>query len=214
VPLSSWLRQLRAAKVTLCLVASCVLVFVWAQHSEATSEMETLLRFGASARPELWRGQTWRLVSAMFLHMSLLHLGWNSAVALVLCPGREAALGRVRFLGLYLVSGVAGSALSAIGQDLVSAGASGALFGVMGARLVAALRAHTPVWLELGLVAAWFVVGAFAGFDNLAHLGGLGFGALWAWAVEPVRPGRRWPLAVAVAVLGGLVIAASRPLRW
>jgi tetratricopeptide (TPR) repeat protein len=120
---------------------------------------------------------------------------------------------------LYLGSGIAGAAASVIGHDAVSAGASGALFGLIGARYVAwhaelgswdAMFSHEVVRRDLMWTGAWFVLGAFAGFDNFAHGGGLAFGALFAWALR--RQPRLPAVAAAAAALALLVALSLRPL--
>ncbi len=109
-------------------------------------------------------------------------------------------MGWWRFLLLYLLSGIAGSAASVIGHNAVSAGASGALFGLIGLQL-GVLRARVgsfrAMWKDPGLrrsltwIGAWFVIGIFVGFDNYAHGGGLAFGLLFTWTLLAPPP-RRW----------------------
>ena len=152
----------------------------------------TLIQFGAVGRRWVWAGQYWRLFTAMFMHIGPVHLIANLFFGFRLCAMAEKAIGPWRFLVLYLGSGVVGSAVSVIGHDAVSAGASGALFGVVGWMLVA-LRAqfgswrafvqHPAIRQQLIWIGGWFVLGAFMGFDNYAHGGGLLFGALYTWAL-------------------------------
>jgi membrane associated rhomboid family serine protease len=189
-----------------------------------TTQTATLLRFGANWRELVWRGEVWRLATSMFLHIGLLHLVWNGWFGFRLCSVAESALGPWRFLLLYLASGIVGSAASVIGHDAVSAGASGALFGLIGWRLFELRRASGSfkafvedpgIRKELTWIGMWFVLGAFAGFDNYAHGGGLVMGALVGWAVgagAPPGPARWRRPALAAAIGLAIVAGALRPL--
>ena len=153
-----------------------------------------------------------------------MHLFWNWWFGFKMCAAAEGELGSRKFVALYLGSGIVGAAVSVIGHDAVSAGASGALFGLIGWRLVS-LRLQVGSWRaftqnpairkELIWIGAWFVLGAFIGFDNYAHGGGMLFGALFSWALgtgaEPRRiRRRRWATAIGVGLV--LVAASLRPL--
>jgi rhomboid protease GluP len=224
-PRPSIAERLRAAPLTFVIVAVNVIVFFVAENHGKTTETTTLLRFGACERYHVWVGQPWRLATSMFLHIGFLHLVWNAYGGLGWSWRVEKALGSARFLLLYLASGIAGSALSVLGRDVVSAGASGALFGLIGAELVIRWRTF-PGWTEfindrgvrsiLTSIIVWAIIGATAlAMDNLAHFGGLFAGALIA-AVMLVPRGptaRRVAAACAAVVLGVLVVAAARP-RW
>lgn len=190
-PRTGLLEQLKEAPVTAVLFALCVAVFIAAEKSGSTQKTETLLAFGATWRWAVWRGEWWRLVTSMFLHIGLVHLAWNLYAGWSWCRPIERFLGHGRFLVLYLVSGVVGSAASVLGQNVVSAGASGAMFGVVGV-VFAADRAMSGSWKvtlferqkrNAGMAALWLVLGAQAGFDTWGHLGGLvaglALGGLW-----------------------------------
>src|SRR5262249_55585621 len=158
----------------------------------STTDPEILLRFGATWRHLVWQGEYWRLATSMFLHIGIIHLLWNGYYGFLLSAQVERALGAGRFLELYLLSGIAGSAVSVLGHDAVSAGASGALFGLIGWQ-VGTLRARVgsfrAMWADPGVrrglmwIGGWFLVGAFVGFDNYAHAGGLAFGLAFAYAL-------------------------------
>src|SRR6185369_4643944 len=135
----------------------------------------------------VWQGQYWRLLTSMFLHIGAIHLLWNGYYGFRISTQVERTIGSGRFVVLYLMSGIAGSAASVIGHDAVSAGASGALFGLIGwqvATMRARLGSFRAMWAtpeirrQLGWIGAWFVLGAFAGFDNYAHAGGFVVGLL------------------------------------
>jgi rhomboid protease GluP len=215
---------LREAPVTSLMFAICIVVFLLAEATGNTRSNETLEQFGAVGRRWVWSGEYWRLGTSMFLHIGPIHLLANTLFGYRLCAQAEQQIGGWRFLLLYLGSGVVGAAASVIGHDALSAGASGALFGVVGWLLVTlrvragSLRAFTQnpaIRQQLIWIVAWFVLGAFVGFDNYAHGGGLLFGGLYAWALA-AGPGskRGWRIAAALWVGAVLVFASLRPLPF
>ena len=212
---------LRAAPVTSLIIAVNVVVFLLASRTGRATEPETLIQFGAVFRPLVWQGQYWRLVTSMFLHIGVIHLVWNAYYGFRLSARVERAIGAPRFLMLYLMTGVAGSAASVIGHYAVAAGASGALFGLIGwdiGTLRARLGSFRAIWekpelrSQLTMVGAWFVLGAFAGFDNYAHAGGLVFGLLFTWALLAPPGRRRFRIGVVLLSFVGLVGLSLRPL--
>jgi rhomboid protease GluP len=220
-------QVLRAAPVTSLIFAACVLMFLVALVvGKNTWTNGTLIQFGAVGRRWVWAGQYWRLFTAMFLHIGPVHLIANLFFGFRLCAQAEKAIGPWRFLVLYLGSGLVGSAVSVLGRDALSAGASGALFGVVGWMLVAlraqfgswgAFAKHPAIRQQLIWIAGWFVLGAFMGFDNYAHGGGLLFGALYTWALLGYARARgtgRLRLAVALGVGALLVVASLHPLPF
>jgi membrane associated rhomboid family serine protease len=128
-------------------------------------------------------GEYYRLLTAAFLHGSLLHLMFNMLALYMLGPGLEAALGRVRFLALYLLSALGGSVTSyALASPLQpSLGASGAIFGLFGATLVISRRLRAdvgPILVVLGInLVLSFTI---PNIDWRAHIGGLVVGAIIA----------------------------------
>ena len=149
----------------------------------------------------------YRLFTSMFLHASLLHIGFNMLVLWMLGPQLEQMLGHVRYTVLYLVAGLGGSVASFWFSEpnIVGIGASGAIFGLMGAYVVVGRALRADVSQVLGLIAINVVIGFVAGgVDWRAHLGGLATGALVA-AVFAFAPARS---RVAVQVLGVLAIVA------
>jgi len=86
--------------------------------------------------PAVADGEWWRLITTAFLHASVLHIGFNMLALWWFGAPVEEYLGRARFLGLYLVSGLAGSAGALVQTSGVTVGASGAIFGILGAMLI------------------------------------------------------------------------------
>lgn len=134
------------------------------------------------------RGEWWRLFTSLAVHApdQYLHIVFNSLVLWIYGPQLETVLGHGRFLGIYIVAGLSGNAASyAFGNCSASLGASGAIFGVVGALLVFLYRRRSSavaaqflsglmVFVGINLVFGFIV----PGIDNLAHLGGLVGGAL------------------------------------
>ena len=131
---TKWVAAVRSSPATFALAAADVVLFAWVAAHGSTTDTATLVRFGALEPSRVWGGEWWRLLTAAFLHVGLLHLAWNLFFGIPLCRLVEGAIGPRRFLALYLASALGASAASLLGhQAAVSAGASGALFGVAGA---------------------------------------------------------------------------------
>jgi len=220
-PKPNLLQVVRGAPVASLIIAINVLVFLLASRTGSTTQNDTLLRFGAVWRPLVWQGEYWRLATSMFLHIGAVHLLANAYFGFSISAQVEQAMGWWRFLALYLLSGIAGSAVSVIGHNAISAGASGALFGLIGWQLVVArvhLGSFRAMWSNPGMrrglvmIGGWFVIGVFAHFDNYAHAGGLGFGFLFTWALIAPPPRRRRRVVVALVSLAALVALSLKPL--
>jgi membrane associated rhomboid family serine protease len=126
-------------------------------------------------------GEWWRLITSAFLHGSFLHIAFNMYVLFALGPTLERILGHGRFIILYLLAALGGSVASYMFSDIrtVSVGASGAIFGLMGALVVAGRRLRYDVRQVLILLVINVVIGFLApGIDWRAHLGGLITGAI------------------------------------
>ena len=161
-------------------------------------------------------GAVWQLVTSMFAHVELWHIGFNMLALYVLGPQLEAMLGRARFLALYLLSGLAGSATvyTLAHEASVTVGASGALFGLMAALLIVGIKIRGDVQSLLVLVAINVAITVLGrGYISWqGHLGGFVGGLLVALALVYAPRGRRtfWQLlgmaVVAVAVLVAVVV--------
>lgn len=174
------------------------------------TSIQTLNRYGMLFAPEVWQGQVWRLLTAMFLHGGLMHIAFNMWALRNLGKDLEFIYGRAAFLVLYLGAGWMGSLVSlAFAHDLNgSVGASGAIFGLAGAWLAIALRRRSYFQAFGSQVLTVVAINLFIGFypgshiDNNGHLGGLvgGFilGCLLPNRLPEFRARQwRWPAAVA-----------------
>jgi rhomboid protease GluP len=191
VSLHEHLRRLTPrAWVSTTLLAANVAVFALmalAGVDVMQPEAQDLLRWGANSGALVGSGEPWRLLTAAFVHVGLLHLAMNMYVLWQIGPFVERLVGNAGFLALYVVSGLAGSLASAAWHPLVtSAGASGALFGVIGALL--GVLARRPMGMPpqavalmrrnlIVLIGANVLLGlSIPQIDNAGHFGGLAAG--------------------------------------
>jgi membrane associated rhomboid family serine protease len=178
--------------VTTALIAVNVVVFAAMGADGAgflAPNLEAHLRWGANLGPLTAAGEWWRLATSTFLHFGVLHLALNMWVLYENGRVVERLYGNLHFLVLYLFAGIAGSLNSLLWHPMVtSAGASGAIFGVLGGLLAFALRMRDSVPFAVTktqvnstlLFIAYSLINGFAtaGIDNAAHLGGLAGGFL------------------------------------
>lgn len=185
-----------APVVSLALIVLCIVVFAWEVAGDALSSQEAIIAAGALSREELLAGEYWRLASPILLHGSVGHLVGNMLALYVLGVALEHALGRERMFLLFLGSGLVGSVLSVLMQPGPSVGASGAIFGMMGAVIVVLHRYRDVVHVRdrrIGIVlVVWAGYTLLSGLadpfiDNAAHLGGLIGGAGLAFLLRAPR---------------------------
>jgi membrane associated rhomboid family serine protease len=233
----------RPYKFTIILLVANIFVFLvmWQSSAVPLSMLgpvpsEVLLRFGAKLNYYVQtQHQWWRFVTPMFLHVNLLHLIVNMYSLWIVGPYVEKLYGSAKFVFFWVLTGIAGVVASyltvrpalAVGSvarfifkatDEPSAGASGALFGLVGVLFVFGIkyRHELPEGFKrafgTGLLPMIFL-NLFIGFmlrgiiDNAAHLGGLISGALLALVVDYRRPGEGSGIAVTWRVLQGAAIA-------
>ena len=211
--------------VTVALIAASVLVFaimVLRGVSAFDPTPQQAISFGADFGPLTLNGQWWRLVSSMFVHFGLIHLGLNMWCLWNLGRAAERLLGRFSYLLAYVVSGMFGSIASVFWHPLAAgAGASGAIFGLAGVLVSFVYLKKTPAHLQinskmlgsLGTFIAYNLVfgAAIPGISNAAHIGGLVMG-LAVGALLPSasasKSSRRTRLSLVVA-LSAIVLFAS-----
>ncbi|MGK5627550.1 rhomboid family intramembrane serine protease [Streptomyces sp. URMC 123] len=188
---------------------------IWLAVLSAGQELVQALELIGRVRFDLFgpiegvaEGQWYRLLTAAFLHEQPWHIGLNMLSLWWLGPPLEQALGRLRFVALYLLSALGGSALSYLlaAQNQASLGASGAIFGLLGATAVLMRRLN----YDLRPVAALLVINliiTFAWRDTIAwqaHIGGLVVGAVVAYGLVHA-PRRRQALVQGLTCAGTLV---------
>jgi membrane associated rhomboid family serine protease len=203
------------AIVTKALIAVNVIVFLicLAQGSSLSQVSGPLfLKWALYIPGGLDHGQWWRLITAAFLHASLFHLGTNMFVLWIVGAPVEQAIGRGRFLALYLVSGLAGSAGALIlSPDALTVGASGAIFGILGAALVLERQGSLVLGGQaFGLIAFNLIITfALSSTVNISiggHLGGLVGGAFSMLALS--RFGRTHAIYGRPGLIGVLGLVA------
>jgi len=168
--------------ITWSLLAANTLIFLLMNLAGGSNNSEVLILFGAKVNELIRAGEVWRLVTANFLHIGMMHAVFNLYSLYVLGPVAELRFGRANFLVLYLVSGVGATTASYFFSAAVSAGASGAIFGLLAAVLADAWR-RPRLWragLIPNLVAVIGVNLAFGfiqpGIRQLRSSWGLGYG--------------------------------------
>ena len=175
-------------------VAMIVYGFVTFGTIRGTEDMRVLVFFGAKVNEFIAQGQTWRLFTAMFIHIGVFHLLFNLYALFALGPLVEGYYGHARFLAIYLIAGLFGSLASYAFSDSVSAGASGAIFGLAGAIIVFFMRyrenfgtrGRSILQNMLLIIGINLVFGFTArGIDNWGHIGGLIGGTVAAYGLLP-----------------------------
>ena len=154
--------------------------------------------------------QWYRMLSSVFMHAGLLHLGFNMYVLFLLGTPLERLLGHGRFLTLFLVSGLGGAVASYAFSPIVtlSVGASGAIFGLMAGYIVIARRLDAEATQIIVLLAVNVVLGfVISGIDWRAHLGGAAAGAVTALVLTTGRGQRGREQLVQQVVATGLILA-------
>lgn len=180
------------APVNTAFVLLNIIVFLGLEIFGSTNDLSYMVQKGALFPPSLAANhEYYRLLTCMFMHFGIEHLAFNMLALFFLGEYVERALGKMRYFVLYLLSGLAGSSFSLLfamlqGNNIVSAGASGAVFGVIGALLCIVIRNHgrldqiTSPKLMLLIGYSIFSGITSEGIDNAAHIGGLIAGLLLA----------------------------------
>lgn len=187
------------APVTLCLILINIMVFAVLSLMGSTQDTYFMLEHGALSLSRIMANfEFYRLFTAVFLHFGLEHLAANMLSLWVFGERVETALGKGRFLLLYLLSGAAGNVISLLvsylsGGSVVSAGASGAIFGIIGA-LFAIVIKNRGRYADLtgGRAVILLLYSVFSGFssegtDNAAHIGGLAAGLMLGFILYRVQ---------------------------
>ena len=181
--------------VTRALAGANVLVFLLTEAAGGVllrADGDRFIDWGSNFAPLTGAGEWWRLATAMFLHFGLLHLLFNTWALWVIGSLVERLYGHARFTAIYAVAGLAGGLASMTWNPIAnSAGASGAIFGIIGAQLAFFMRGghRIPAAVvraqrnsTLGFIAYAVVFGLVVpGIDNAAHLGGLAAGFALGW---------------------------------
>ncbi len=179
--------------VTYTLLGITLIIYLVQMLGQMIYGIDVAAMWGMKSNAAIAAGQWWRLLTPIFLHGGIFHVGFNMYALYVLGPGLERFYGHWRYLLLYLVAGVAGNVFSYIFSSYNSLGASTSIFGLLAAQGVF-LYQHREMFgksaqrslLNVIFIALInFMIGLSPGIDNWGHLGGFVGGALYAWFAGP-----------------------------
>lgn len=177
--------------ITYIIIALCVFMFIMSGMGMDTM---TLVKYGANIGTLVKSGEIYRLISYMFLHAGIIHMFFNMYSLYIVGPRVEDFYGKWKFLAIYLVSGISGGLLSiAMNGDVVSVGASGAIFGLFGALLYFAYnyRGYIGAMIKsqiLPIVIYNLLMGFFiSGIDMWGHIGGLIGGLIASYTLGTIE---------------------------
>lgn len=183
-------RYRKTAYVNFTIIAVNVLWFLFLEMQGSTENTEFMIVHGAMFEPAVLYGKEyWRILTAVFMHFGIEHLVNNMLILFILGDNLERALGKIKYAVFYLVCGVGANVVS-LGVNLmkgtyaVSAGASGAIFGVVGGLLYAVAvnrgRLEDLSTRQLAIMAAFSLYHGFtsSGVNNVAHVAGLLLGVV------------------------------------
>ncbi len=190
----TWWKTLSTTQI---LILFNVAYFLLLEREGSTSSTKLMLKYGAMYAPYiLEKGEYYRLLTAMFMHFGIQHLISNMLILYLVGDTLDRALGRFKYVLLYLASGIGGNFVSLVWDvDSVSvgAGASGAVFGVIGALLWAAI-ANKGKLEDLDAVRIILMLGfsiyaglGNPGIDNVAHISGALIGFIFSFLLYEKR---------------------------
>ena len=186
------MEELRKEPVTAGLILLNILVFLIVEFTGSSQNTMHMLDCGAAYTPMIIQGgEYYRLFTCMFLHFGIYHIANNMLVLFVLGQRLEPVVGKIKFILIYLLGGLGGNIFSFITEMksadyAVSAGASGAVFAVMGAMLYVVIRNHGRIQdisvRQMMIMAGFSLYFGFTstGVDNAAHVGGMVCGFILA----------------------------------
>lgn len=186
------MQQTRKPIITIILVSVNVLIFIWLSLFGMTEDAAYMLQHGAMYLPlVVEKGEYYRMFTCIFLHFGFQHLMNNMMMLFFLGSILEEELGWWRYGVLYIISGIGGNVLSALydlrtGHYVVSTGASGAIFGIIGALFLIIIRNRGRIGNLSGRGMLFMVACSLyhgftsTGIDNMAHIGGIITGFLVA----------------------------------
>ena len=172
--------------ITYFIMGICVLVFALMYIlGNGSEDTYTLIKFGANLDVLTKNGEYFRLITCAFVHIGIIHLIFNMYALYIIGPQVESFFGKFKYVGIYFISAISASILSlAFNENVISAGASGAIFGLLGALLY--FGYHYRIYLGNAIrsqIIPIIIINLLFGFtmtgiDNAAHIGGLIGGVL------------------------------------
>lgn len=186
----------KSQPVTMTLIAINIVVFIiTAMVSGNILDIDTivLVKFGAKFNALIKQGEVWRLITCAFLHGGIMHIACNMYSLYIIGPQIEYIYGTTKYIIIYLISCFTSSLLSYIASPSISVGASGGIFGLMGALLAfAILERHRLEKKYISSLIQVILVNLFIGLslsniDNFGHLGGIAGGFTLGLAMYKMR---------------------------
>lgn len=198
----------KTAYINILLIAMNVLYFIFLEMTGSSENTIFMIRHGAMYEPLVTeQKEYYRLLTSMFMHFGINHIVNNMLILFILGDNMERALGHIKYLLFYLVCGIGANVASMAvnvmqGEVVVSAGASGAIFGVIGGLLYAVAVNHgrledisTRQLVVMILFSLYFGFTS-TGVDNVAHIAGLLIGIVMAMLLyrkpKQVYESRKW----------------------
>ena len=180
--------------VTYALMGVTILIYLLQQVTQSLMGTDIPVLLGAKINQYILQGELWRLITPVFLHGSIFHIGFNMYALYVIGVGLERQYGNKRYLLLYFLGGFAGNVFSFMFSSAAAIGASTAIFGLLGAegvfiyqnRRFFGNRARSMLINIVTIAAINLVIGLSPGIDNWGHLGGLIGGTVFAWLGGPL----------------------------
>ena len=176
--------------VTYIIMAICIILFILMELSGGSTNSQVLLKYGANLDVLVKNGEYYRLFTCIFLHIGIMHLLCNMYSLYIIGREVENLFGKVKYIIIFILSGIFGSIMSlAFTPNTISAGASGAIFGLLGALLYFGMHYRTYLGEAIKrsiipIIVVNLIIGFFAeGIDLAAHIGGLVGGVLVAMMV-------------------------------
>lgn len=181
-------NRFKESKLTYALIAINIIIYIIsAILSRNIFDIDTyvLVNMGAKVNELINHGQVWRLLTCAFLHGGLLHIAFNMYALKIIGSDVEYAYGRKKYIIIYILSALGGSIFSyTLNEYSISVGASGAVFGLLGAMLVYAYKNRGKIGKGymnniVQVIIVNIVIGVtMSNIDNFGHLGGLVFGII------------------------------------
>ncbi len=210
--------------IALNIIIYVLMVFSGVHFFEPTTQQ--ILQWGGCSTSTLLQGEPWRLLTAMFVHFGIIHLLMNLYALYDIGSTLETLIGKARFAAVYLATGIFGGLLSQIwhlDSYSVEAGASGGVFGVIGA-LVALLTTpllpeevrNPPLKRVLGLIAVNLFYGMKSSVNVAAHLGGLLSGIVIGYClyITLIHNRNKIKQAALVGISLIILVSASGTLKY
>ena len=198
----------KTAYINILLIAINVLYFIFLEMTGSSENSLFMIQHGAMYEPLVTEnGEYYRLLTSIFMHFGINHIVNNMLMLFILGDNMERALGHIKYLFFYLICGVganiASMTVNVMNKELVvSAGASGAIFGVIGGLLYAVAVNHGRLedlstrQLVVVILCSLYFGFTSGGVDNVAHIAGLLIGIVMAMLLyrkpKPVYEDRLW----------------------